>query len=132
MQEILAYFKETENKWRWDAILNDEKGEKAIFELYIPKWRVPEPYPEKIRVKIGEPHEFPNKKYFNREDIEQNAELKNNRIYAEVKRFSEHKKTIRFNPIGDEKNWEIGSPYIPFQLLPDEDIEHICLSVEWY
>lgn len=37
MYEFLAYRKETENKYRWDADIDGVR-----FELYIPKWRVPD------------------------------------------------------------------------------------------
>ena len=46
MIEILADHKGTDSKLRWDADING-----APFELYIPKWRVPDPVPSVIRVR---------------------------------------------------------------------------------
>jgi len=42
-----------------------------------------------------------------------------------------HSETIRYDPIGDPKNLEIGSPYIPKKLLPEEPPAELTLSVEW-
>ena len=47
---LLEETKETENKVRWDA---DIEGTR--FSLYIPKWRVPEPWPRLIHVTVS-PH----------------------------------------------------------------------------
>jgi hypothetical protein len=41
---LLKPSKETENKLRWSTYMND--GSK--FHLYVPKWRVPEPWPGRI------------------------------------------------------------------------------------
>jgi hypothetical protein len=41
--------KETPNKLRWDVLV-----EGAPFELYIPKWRVPRPWPRRIVVRLSE------------------------------------------------------------------------------
>jgi hypothetical protein len=46
----LSYFesaKSTDNKLRWDAPVED-----AVFNFYIPKWRVPTPWPRKIGVSL--------------------------------------------------------------------------------
>ena len=43
----MALDKETDNKVRWTA---DVDG--VTFSLYVPKWRVPEPWPSRIRVTV--------------------------------------------------------------------------------
>ena len=128
MYEILAYKKETENKLRWDADVDETK-----FEFYIPKWRIPEPYPDTILIRIGMPDEFENKRRFTKEEVEKNPELRKNKIYAEVEKVSEHTKTVRFDPVDETENWEIGSPYIPKVVLDEinEVIDYLSLSVEW-
>ena len=128
MFEILAYKKGTENKLRWDA---DVEG--TPFELYIPKWRIPDPAPGKVLIRIFfSKDKIRSNRQFTPSEIKRNPELKNQPIYAEVTRIREHTKTIRFDPIGDNSDWEIGSPYIPKSLLPaDENIKKLCLVVEW-
>ena len=41
--------KETDNKLRWDVDIDDTR-----FSLYIPKWRVPQPWPSRIWVDGGD------------------------------------------------------------------------------
>jgi len=127
MREILAFYKETERKWRWDA---DVEG--TPFELYIPKWRVPEPVPKRIKVKIYLPNEVVEykQKYLVRE-INRSPDLRMNKIYADVTYLREHTQTVRYDPIGDDKNWEIGSPYIPKSILPVEFPSTLQIIVEW-
>lgn len=51
MREIVAMslLNETDNKLRWEA---DVDG--VSFKLYIPKWRVPKPWPDMVKVVIDE------------------------------------------------------------------------------
>lgn len=98
--------KETFNKIRWDAYVGN-----VIFSLYIPKWRVPEPWPSSIWVKIlprrqgGD--DAPN---LSQNDIESNSEFKQEPIVATVSRYSSHSRTDRYSPLGPVETWEIGSP----------------------
>lgn len=128
MLEILAYNKQTENKFRWHC---DVDG--TPFEFYIPKWRVPEPCPDKISIKIYLPHErtISYKKY-GKYQYENNLSLRNNMIVATVKKVSEHTKTIRFDPSGYNSEWEIGSPYIPYTLLPYPNVDELLITVDWF
>lgn len=124
MYEILEYQKETENKLRWGA---DVDG--TPFELYIPKWRIPDPTPGKVLIRAQDKIKTTNQ--FTRDEIEQDPELRNKPIYAEITRITELTKTIRFDPIGDKNNWEIGSPYIPKSILPSEDTKKLYVVIEW-
>jgi len=129
--EILAYYKQTENKLRWDAIL--EKA-KVTFSVYIPKWRVPEPCPNTILVILYFPPDdkLKNIKIYTKSDIDMNQELRNNKISVELLKKSDHTKTIRFDPTGnDKKNWEVGSLYIPKELLPHDEITKVSAVIEW-
>lgn len=123
---LLNNAKITDNKLRWDAKIGD-----AQFELYIPKWRVPDPWPGRIFVHIQDNPELA-KPWL--------AELKKQRparehpeqpIISRVNRYKEHTRTVRFNPIGDQKSWEIGSPYIPYELLDNEKAETLVLRIIW-
>jgi len=125
MHEVLAYYKKTEGKFRWDAIVDDTK-----FEFYIPKWRVPSPTPRTIRVKIyrpGEEHPLALEKR-NENAINELLEMP---INAKIAFTKEHTKTIRYDPIWDKKEWNIGSPYIPKSLLLPDIPKQLTLIVEW-
>lgn len=127
MFEFLAYRKETENKYRWDA---DIEGVK--FSLYIPKWRVPDGLPGTIYVRIYDVKDAPRDlPAYTRMQIEQQPGLREEKIIARIKRCRDHTKTVRFDPIGDPKNWEIGSPYIPDKILPKADITELIIEIEW-
>src|SRR5438094_9710999 len=101
--------KETDNKLRWDA----DVGE-ALFELYIPKWTVPTPWPLKILVKIDSvqtgliTNEACNK-----------GNDKALSIIAIAEKYKKHTKTVRYIPVGEKQDWQIGEPYIPYSLLPE-------------
>jgi hypothetical protein len=127
--EILAYKRETKNKIRWDANVDG-----TIFELYIPKWRIPDPAPERILIRIFLTDDnIETKDQYTPDEIKQDPELRNQPIYSELTRISEHTKTIRFDPIGNPNpnNREIGSPYIPKSILYREDIKRLYIVVEW-
>ncbi len=103
---LLESRKETENKLRWDAQLSD-----AVFSLYIPKEQVPDPWPGRIRVKI---------EVFEGQGGERSREprlVKTQPIAAIVERFEEKTKTVRYRPQGEPSDWELGEPYVPFEVL---------------
>lgn len=127
IREFLAYSKETENKYRWDCDCDGVK-----FSLYIPKWRVPEPYPRTINIKL---HPLGSgivmgRKYL-KEAYEKDLALRKRPIIARLKRTSDHTKTVRFDPDYNSQWWDIGSPYIPAHILPSPDIKEIYIEVEW-
>lgn len=127
MTEFLAYRKETENKFRWDTVIDGVK-----FSLYIPKWRVPETAPSTICVKIYPLAQWPaGAKKYTRSQIEQQPHLKREKIVAQVIKCRDHTKTVRFDPVGEPENWEIGSPYIPETALPDTAITELIVEIEW-
>ena len=102
---LLESRKETENKLRWDAQLTD-----AVFSLYIPKEEVPDPWPGRIRVRV-EALEG------RRPSLAQPRSDKTQPIEAIVERFEEKTKTVRYRPQGDPSDWEVGEPYVPFEVL---------------
>jgi|SRR6266550_2864190 len=116
--------KETENKVRWDA---DVGG--TPFELYIPKWRVPEPWPALIRVEVSDHAGY--KPSSLSPSVAQNApDRRNDPIIARVKKFKEHTETIRYQPEGIASDWEIGEPYVPFSMTYGRK-EHLTILVHW-
>ena len=127
MKELLAYYKETDNKCRWDALVDD-----TPFELYIPKWRIPYPVPGKVLIRIfTNKKNVPFSKTYTPDDVLENPDVRKEPIFAEVEFTREHTKTFRYDPIGDNRKWEIGSPYIPKSVLESEKIEKLYLNVEW-
>lgn len=119
-------FKETTNKLRWDADVDGTK-----FSIYIPKWRVPEPWPSRILVNVI-------RRRFIADDSPNMTEaaamadpvIRHEPIIATVTKFSMHTETIRYQPSGNTSNWEIGSPYIPFALTCDE-ADHLRILIQW-
>jgi hypothetical protein len=103
---------QTDNKLRWHATLDGVE-----FKLYIPKWRVPEPWPRTIAINLSPRREMvedsPN---LSREVVEQDPTVRAEPIVATVRRVSDHTETTRYDPVGDPREWEIGSPYIPHSL----------------
>jgi hypothetical protein len=118
--------KETDNKLRWDADIDDTR-----FELYIPKWRITQPWPSRIWVNVvprrGEGEDESN---LSPADVNQDSTLTIEPIIATVKKLTVHKKTIRYCPVGDLKQWEIGEPYLPFALTY-EGAERLRIIVLW-
>jgi hypothetical protein len=125
MKEVLMYFKETENKYRWDADIDGAK-----FELYIPKWRVPKIVPQKIKVTIYFPPYLPSVSRLTRDFAKKDPDLCTTPITSKIQHHSDHKKTIRYNP-SEQNDPEIGSPYFPIQLLPQEPVDNMVICVQW-
>lgn len=104
--------KETDNKLRWDA-----KVEETLFSLYIPKWRVPEPWPRSIWVKVlprrQNSDDTPN---LSRSEVESDSTFRQEPVITTVHWKSSHTETDRYSPVGPAETWEIGEPYIPHSL----------------
>lgn len=122
--------KETDNKLRWDVFVR-EAG--TTFSIYIPKWRVPTPWPSRIFVsvtsrRVGE-YDAPN---LSIKSVREAPVRALEPIVVSATRYSNHTKTIRFNPDGDNSRWETGSLYIPISLLEDgSDSERVRLIILW-
>jgi len=126
---ILELKKETDNKIRWDKVIDN-----TPFELYIPKWRVPSPKPREIEIEVL-PH---NNSVINNPltitQVKNNPNLKNSSIAANLTIFGDHSRTVRYDPEGNENMWEIGSVYIPISILNQKGLygkERICIKIKW-
>ena len=127
MYAFLAIRKETERKLRWDAMV-----EGAPFELYIPKWRVPDVVSDRIKITVLlEKEVSETRRVITRVQIRAQPHLRNNNIYARVKYIRDYTKTVRYDPIGLANNWEIGCPYIPKSILPDDFPKALQIVVQW-
>jgi len=120
---LLKPSKETPNKLRWSAHVEEDN---APFHLYIPKWRVPEPWPGRIFVGIepfsGDPSNF----------TQSPCDLDNldNPIKVLVKPIENHTRTVKYAPFGDKDGWQTGYPYIPKSLIPP-DSHFLKIEVKW-
>lgn len=122
---LLESIKETDNKLCWST-----KVDGTEFRLYIPKWRVPEPWPKRIAARVeamtaalmqtigmqvlaGAAGPL---SLITPEAVAANVACRTSPICTVVE-FVDHKsRTIRYCPLGDQKSWELGQPYIPTEL----------------
>lgn len=114
--------KETDNKLRWWA---DVEG--VSFKLYIPKWRVPAPWPVRLEVVVDHEAASPET------PIPPPTRLPEfeRRIIATLEKVQEHTETVRYRPIGHPDSWEIGEPYVPYTVLQAPPPERLRLEVRW-
>ncbi len=104
----------------------------AKFELYIYKWRVPQPVPHRVLVEIFMPGDnHPGLSQFKQGETIRTPGWRQSPIVVRVQLTEEHTKTYRYDPIGDYKLRETGCPYIPKTLLPSEPPSELTISVEW-
>jgi len=124
MKHTLQYSKETDGKLRWDKDIDG-----TLFELYIPKWRVPEPLPETIYVEFLD---------YNPDTFETDARQYSNKVECgeDIKILlfydREHSVTYRYTPNKNyySNNWPLGKPYIPKSIIPDKP-ERLVIHVKW-
>ena len=117
--------KETDNKLRWEAWDQD-------FKLYIPKWRVPQPWPIRIVVRLDDdPRSFGSVPAPRGPESAQARNL-NEPLTALLLKVKEHTQTVHYKPVGQPKMWEIGEPYIPFAFLDEQSPpDRIRIEVSW-
>jgi len=119
---LLGPSKETFNMLRWSIFVEKDNTDSLI---YIPKWRVPFPWPSLIRVMLSE---FSDK-YSSYPKVYK-TKNNNDAINVILESVSEHTLTRHYAPIGDKSKWPIGEPYIPFSLIPSNS-NLLYLRVEW-
>ena len=127
--KVCTFRKETENKYRWDYMEGN-----APLEIYIPKWRVPALYPQRIFVKIFEPDDShcPIITLHSKKEVKVNPRLRLVPITAEVTYKEDMTLTARYDPIleGNDAR-EVGSPYIPFVLLGGLRPKLLVIEINW-
>ena len=118
--------KETDNKLRWDS---DIQG--VLFSLYIPKWRVPEPWPSKIWVKVNLcRNSGKDEANLSLSNVKEDSTLRHEPIVNTVLKYEEKTQTIRYCPVGEKENWEIGEPYIPISMTSNK-AEKLRIIILW-
>jgi hypothetical protein len=130
IMKVCTFKKETDNKYRWDYMEGN-----APLEIYIPKWRVPAPYPQRIFVQIFEPEDShcPIMTLHSKKEVDANQRLRLEPITAEViYKEEDHTRVFRYDPVLEGNNArEIGSPYIPKTLLDDPPQTRMVIVVNW-
>lgn len=144
---LLQPSKETERKLRWSTYIEKDA---EYFKIYIPKWRVPKPWPGRVYVGIEAYKDVSSDLYPStsspknldeenviivarpsiRSLITSNPKNLDKSIQAIVKPFENHTRTMRYRPIGDQNEWQIGEPYIPYSLIPPGS-DLLFIEVEW-
>jgi len=114
---------------RWDDVA---KRDGALFELYIPKGRVPQPWPARIIVSMdsftGDPSDFTQSPY--------DLDNLNNPIKVLVERVVDenYSNPVKYTPIGEDKVRQIGEPFIPKSILTSEFPsipDKLIIDVNW-
>jgi len=126
---VLELKKETDNKIRWDKVIDN-----TPFELYIPKWRVPSHKPREVEIEVLSRNNSTINNPLTITQVKNNSDLKNNSITANLTIFGDHSRTVRYDPEGNENMWEIGSVYIPISILNEKGLygkERISVKVTW-
>ena len=52
-------------------------------------------------------------------------------IRCVVEKVDIHTKTMQYRPLGDQQFWQIGQPYVPCVLFPNESRRRIHVGVQW-
>lgn len=126
-KKFCEYDKETETMYRWKTMVGN-----APLQIYLPKWRVPDPYPSHISVEIFERAEYPQSIYpIEQKEAIANPQLLHNPITAEVTYLEDHTLTAKYDPVLDKGKREIGNPYIPYTLLSDPPPTRLVIVVNW-
>ena len=112
---------------RWDV-----KIEGVTLEIYIYKWRVPDPYPSRISVEIFNRDEFSQSIYsLDRKEVNANPQLCYKPITTEVAFLENRTRTAKYDPVLGKGKREIGNPYIPYTLLSDPPPTRLVIVINW-
>jgi hypothetical protein len=146
----LHFAESTELQCRWEKDIDGTN-----FELHIPPWRVAQPTPQIISVKIYDATAISVSRLmviggqFGPRDMElleqighpaqQEEELplrnilrgrNENPIVSAVERFEIGEDTVRYRPLGNSRNWVIGETCVPISQLADPYPERLVLLIQ--
>jgi len=123
---LLDSFGATDNKLRWITMIDTTE-----FRLYIPKWRVPEPWPKQVAVTVEPvPKGVVHVSDVTPEAAANDGAVRPSPIRIIVDRIAWMTKTVRYRPQGNAKAWELGEPYIPIDLTHD-GADQLLITVKW-
>ena len=140
----------SELKFRWEKDIDGTN-----FELHIPPWRVSQPTPQIISVKVYDATSISASRLMaiggqcSPRDMElleqlghppqQKEELllrnmqrggKQNPVVSAVERLETRENTVRYQPLGNARNWVIGETCVPISQLAEPYPERLVLLVE--
>jgi hypothetical protein len=146
----LHFAESTELEFRWEKEIDGTN-----FELHIPPWRVSQPIPQVISVKIYDATPISASRLtvirgqFSPRDMELLEQIghhpqedgglplrnmpsgcKENPIVSAVERFEIGEDTVRYRPMGNSKNWVVGKTCVPISQLADPYPERLVLIIE--
>jgi hypothetical protein len=146
----LHFAESTELEFRWEKDIDG-----ANFELEIPPWRVSQPTPQTISVKVYDATSISASRLmviggqFSPRDMELLEQIghspqegvdlplrdtpiggKDNPIVSAVERVDVGENTVRYRPLGNSRNWVIGETSVPISQLADPYPERLILLVE--
>ena len=119
--------KETENMHRWRKIIDNEP-----LQIYINKWRVPNPYPSRISVeiiKLDERNRFVN--YLYPEELYVNPELFRNPIITRITYNEKRSVTFKYKTDLNKDVRETGDIFIPQKLLSLSPPKRLIIVINW-
>jgi hypothetical protein len=121
---LMSPSSETTNKLRWES-----ENDGVTFSLYIPKRRVPIPWPRQIVVAVCS---YELKTEIPQGDLRASNPIDRRLpIIVVLELEARRKHTARYRPIGNAETWEVGKPYIPYSLLRSDLPARIQLEVRW-
>ena len=126
-KKLCTYSKSTEGMHRWDTMIVH-----APLEIYIPRWRVPDPRPLYISVEIFEWAEYNQSiNYLYQEEIYANPELCNNSIVARVTFNEDRSLTFKYKTDLNDDVRETGDLFIPKTLLGTLPPKRLVIVINW-
>jgi len=121
------YDKKTENTYRWKTILYN-----APFQVYINKWRVPDPCPSHISVEIFELDEGPRSiNYLYQEELLANPELFSDPIVARITYNEKRSVTFMYKSDLNDDVREAGDIFIPKKYLNMLHPKRLIIVINW-
>jgi hypothetical protein len=117
---------------RWPSTLCwAVRGEGEEILIYIPSWRVPQPIPRRIRVRIYENGEGKLHGPPAAEEVAEPELDKRQAIVVRLLRKCTENDRVRFEPKGNPSSWPVGSLALPVGILRDKRIRDLSLAIDW-
>lgn len=121
------YDKETENMYRWKTIIDN-----APFQVYINKWRVPDPCPSHISVEIYDLPEYPQSiNYLYQEELLANPKLFSDPIVARITYNEKRSVTFMYKSDLNDDVRETGDIFIPQKYLNMLHPKRLIIVINW-